>query len=205
MDNLWIYEQGRAVPQEAQKQIGAGRLKGMTDINPMWRIQKLTELFGPCGIGWKIEITDKRLETGAAGEVVAVVDANLYIKQEDTWSAPIPGTGGSMLVTSERSGLHTSDEAYKMAYTDAISVCCKLLGIGADIYWAQGRTKFNAPAEPEKPQRLHCSACGKPIAPVNVKGTIYTAEQIAENSKNTYGKVLCWKCSKAEARRENTN
>ena len=55
-DNLYIYNQGRQVPQEAQKEIKAGRLKGMKDINPMWRIKKLTELFGPCGVGWKYRI-----------------------------------------------------------------------------------------------------------------------------------------------------
>ena len=43
MNNLDIYEKVRSVPQNAQKEIKAGRLKGMTDINPMWRIQKLTE------------------------------------------------------------------------------------------------------------------------------------------------------------------
>ena len=47
-----IYEKMQDTPKEAQKQIGAGRLKGFTDINPMWRIKRLTEVFGPCGIGW---------------------------------------------------------------------------------------------------------------------------------------------------------
>ena len=59
MDNLKIYNAVREVPKEAQKSIGGGRLKGMTDINPMWRIKTLTEQFGACGIGWYYEITDK--------------------------------------------------------------------------------------------------------------------------------------------------
>lgn len=46
MDKMTIYEQCREVPKDAQKPIAAGRLKGKTDINPMWRIKKLTELFG---------------------------------------------------------------------------------------------------------------------------------------------------------------
>ena len=53
MNNLELYDSFREVPQEAKKPIAAGRLKGMTDINPMWRIKVLTERFGPCGIGWK--------------------------------------------------------------------------------------------------------------------------------------------------------
>ena len=47
-----------------------------------------------------------------------------------------------MFVTNEIRGLHTSDEAYKMAYTDAISVACKMLGMGADIYWNADATKY---------------------------------------------------------------
>ena len=52
MENLGIYESVRKVPVSALKTISSGRLKGMSDINPMWRIKKLTEQFGPCGIGW---------------------------------------------------------------------------------------------------------------------------------------------------------
>ena len=52
MDNMKFYNMGRTVPDEAKKPISAGRLKGMTDINPMWRIKRLTEMFGACGIGW---------------------------------------------------------------------------------------------------------------------------------------------------------
>ena len=149
-ENMKIYEQVRAVPKEALKAINGGRLKGMSDINPMWRIKMLTEMFGICGIGWKIEIVDKRLERGSADEIVCFVDINIYIKSDGEWSAPIPGMGGSSFVTQERNGLYTSDECFKMAYTDAISVACKSLGFAADVYYANDRTKYSTPNEPEK-------------------------------------------------------
>ena len=137
------YNKFRQVPKEAQKTIGAGRLKGFTDINPQWRIQALTEMYGACGIGWKYKITDKRIIEGADGVSCAFVDIDLFFKHEGEWSEAIPGTGGSSFIASERNGLYTSDECFKMALTDAISVACKALGIGADIYWADGRTKYN--------------------------------------------------------------
>ena len=142
MDNLEYYNRGREVPNEAKKTIKGGRLNGMTDINPMWRIKKLTELFGPCGIGWKYEITEKRLEPTISEQVMAFVDINLYIKADGQWSEPIPGTGGSGFVKKENSGLYASDECFKMALTDAISVACKALGIGADVYWDRDTTKY---------------------------------------------------------------
>ena len=145
MENLKIYEQVRSVPAEAKKNIGGGRLKGMTDINPMWRIKKLTEVFGVCGIGWKYEIVNKWVETAMAkDEITANVEIKLYIKDEaGEWSDPIPGIGGSMLVASEQKGLYVNDECYKMALTDAISVACKALGMGADVYWEKDTTKYN--------------------------------------------------------------
>jgi len=147
MDNLSIYNQVRAVPDEALKAITGGRLKGKSDINPMWRIKSLTEQFGLCGVGWKYVITKQWLEEGANGEKAAFVNIDLYIKADGAWSDPIPGTGGSSFVAKESSGLYTSDECFKMALTDAISVSCKALGFGADIYWNADSTKYSKAQE----------------------------------------------------------
>lgn len=142
-----LYERFRAVPDTAKREIGAGRLKGKTDINPMWRIKALTESFGPCGIGWKYKIIREWMEPGANGEIAAFMDIELFYKLDGQWSEAIPGTGGSAFVAKERAGLYTSDECYKMALTDAISVACKALGIGADVYWQADSTKYTSSPE----------------------------------------------------------
>ena len=142
MENLLIYAKLAQTPQEARKEIGAGRLKGMTDINPMWRIKMLTENFGVCGFGWKYVITSKRLENGCKGQISAFVDVDLFIKINDVWSDAIQGTGGASFVTEESKGLYQSDECFKMALTDALGIACKALGMSADIYFAKDRTKY---------------------------------------------------------------
>jgi uncharacterized protein (DUF3820 family) len=152
MEKLEIYNKLKAVPDNAKKIITGGRLKGMTDIKPMWRIEKLTEMFGPCGIGWKAPIKSKQIIEGANGEKIAVVDIELFIKYEDKWSEAIDGTGGSIFVANEKNGLYTSDECFKMAYTDAISVACKSLGMGADVYW--GDSKYKTDCKEEEPQEI---------------------------------------------------
>lgn len=149
MEKMDIYNRVRSVPDEAKKAISAGRLKGMTDINPMWRIKKLTEEFGPCGIGWWTKVTDRWTET-VGDETCAFVDLELYIKVGDEWSRPITGSGGSKLATKERSGIYVSDECYKMAETDALSVACKKLGIGADVYFSADRTKYSQTVDDSK-------------------------------------------------------
>lgn len=157
MENLSIYNKLSITPPEARKEIAAGRLKGFTDINPMWRIKCLTENFGACGFGWKYVITSKRLEQGCKGQVSAFVDIDLFVKINDVWSEAIQGTGGSSFITEEKNGLYQSDECYKMALTDAISVACKALGMSADIYYQKDRSKYtedpeNTPPPPNPPK-----------------------------------------------------
>lgn len=147
MNNTDIWSQFEKTAEEAKKPIEAGRLKGFTDINPMWRFKRLTEVFGPCGIGWKFVITDKHIAPGADGVVSAFVDILLFYKHEGEWSEGIPGTGGSSFVAKESKGLYTSDECYKMALSDAIGTACKALGMSADIYFSKDRTKYSGQEE----------------------------------------------------------
>lgn len=197
MDNLTIYNEVRSVPDSAKRRIEAGRLKGKTDINPMWRIKALTEKFGPCGFGWKYVITDKRLEQGANGEVAAFLDIDLFVKADGVWSDAIPGTGGSAFVAKEKNGPYTSDECFKMALTDAISVACKALGFGADVYWDADRSKYDKPESKQEAPVL-CEFCGLPIKAVKCGDRVYPTNEIVENAVKKYGKRLCWGCMRAE-------
>ena len=213
MDNMRIWGRFSTTPKEAQKTIEAGRRKGFTDINPMWRFKALTEQFGPCGIGWKLEIKDYRIEQGAGDEQRAFVLVNLYYREPDgTWSEPVPGFGGASFVSREKSGPYTNDECYKMALSDAIGTACKALGMSADIYFAKDRSKYTLPAaEPDKPKPpkepdappapppapLICDCCGKEIVGVTLKsGTKKTVDQIVGYSRQAFGQALCYQCTK---------
>jgi hypothetical protein len=169
-ENMKLYNQFRVCPKEAQKPISAGRLKGKTDINPMWRLKKLTEAFGPCGIGWTYRIVRTWIENGAikrqfndSGQIIAEnsemtanVEIALRFKYDGAWSEEIPGIGGAMFCELESRGFNTEDEAYKKALTDAISVACKALGVAADIYYAKDPdSKYDVnPDAPMQPPML---------------------------------------------------
>ena len=195
--NMRIYDAVRSVPEEAKRAITAGRLKGKTDINPMWRIKALTEQFGPCGDGWGYTIDRLWIEEGANGEKCAFAMISLWYKREDgTRSEPVIGIGGNMLVANEKNGLYTSDECYKMALTDAISVACKALGFGADVYWGADRTKYTPQQEPQKPQ-LICVRCHKAITGLSTPSGIRTAENVAAFTRQESGADMCYSCYKA--------
>ena len=134
-ENLKIWDALKQPPESALKRITGGRLNGKTDINPQWRMQAMTERFGPVGTGWKYELVRFWTEPGSEGQIMAFAEIKLYYRRKSKeWSDAIPGVGGSMLVEKESRGLHSSDEAFKMATTDALSVAMKSLGVAADIY-----------------------------------------------------------------------
>lgn len=138
MENLEYYNKLKSVPQEYLKTIQAGRLKGMSDIKPQWRILKMTEVFGVCGIGWKISNVQFKYINGSDNQVVCSCYLELFIKVNNEWSDAIVGVGGSSFIANESRGLYTSDEAEKMAYTDAISVATKMIGLAGDVYIGHG-------------------------------------------------------------------
>ena len=165
-DNLKIWDKVARPPKEALKAIKGGRLSGMTDIKPQWRYKAMTEQFGPCGIGWYYSIEREWSEAGSDGQIFCFVNVDLFFKHGEVWSEAIPGNGGSMLVTKESKGLHSSDEGYKMALTDALGVAMGKIGVAAEIYmgnWTGSKYK-DAPAEKPKqqePQRKEAESEGK--------------------------------------------
>lgn len=195
-DNMTLWNSWRKVPEEAKKPITAGRLKGMTDINPMWRYKMLTERFGPCGTGWYTDDEQYELHPGGQDQVVVACRLKLYYRDPESgeWSKGVAGQGGSMLVAAETKGLYTNDEAFKMAYTDAVSVACKQLGIGADVYWSRGETKYSlgkpgsqAPCveDGDPLALLQCADCG-----ASLTKAVYLA------TKKQFGRPLCPACRK---------
>lgn len=208
MDNMAIYNQARAVPDEAIKAIQAGRLKGMSDINPMWRIKRLTEIFGPCGVGWWYTIKDERIvDDAATKQRAAFVDIDLYYTWEGAISMPIPGTGGASFLSQERNGPYLSDECFKMALTDAISVAAKALGIGADVYYAKDRDKYSSNTEPEPskptPEPVHCADCGAEIQEyIDGNGKKVGIAKWVDASNKRFGRALCTQCADREMKLE---
>ncbi len=161
MENMTIWNAVKQVPPQFLKQIRGGRLQGMSDVNPQWRYQAMTEQFGLCGVGWKWELRRIWTEPALEEQVFAFAEVAVYHKSGNAWSDPIPGIGGSMLIEKETKGLHLNDEGYKMAITDALGTALKFMGIAADVYaglW--DGSKYRETKEPEK-----AAPCNAPTTP----------------------------------------
>lgn len=179
MENLTIYNKLRNVPKEAQKEINGGRLNGMTDVNPMFRIKIMTDVFGMCGIGWKYTITKQWTES-YGNEVKCFTNIDLFVRDTETkeWSDAIPGTGGSTFVEAKG---YVNDECFKMSLTDALSVAMKSLGVAADVYFAKDAdygTKYETlPEGKKKPEAKKAAPvqASTPVPPPPAPAPVPTA------------------------------
>lgn len=168
MGNLDLYNLYSQPPESALKAFNNGKFSG-TDINPMWRIKALTEAFGPCGIGWYTDVVRMWREDTDDGTATVYCHLNLYIKQGGEWSKPITGVGGNTLTKKVKTGTSTTDEAYKMAYTDAMGIACKALGIGADVWWKEARSKYTANDVPAQEQTTPRKTVRDEVARIKAK------------------------------------
>ena len=178
MENLAIYNKYRKVPAEALKPFDNGNFKG-TDINSMWRVKCLTEQFGVVGHGWTTRVLRTWLETCEyTNEVYAFAEIEMQVKIGDDWGKPFTATGGNKFCTYVKSKDYYkgSDEAFKMAITDAFGVACKYLGIGADVYWQNDKSKYTENQEEKPKDKPFKTEEPKPMTLEEAREMVYTSK-----------------------------
>lgn len=199
--NLDVWNAGAEVPKEATSPFNNGRFKG-TDINRMWRVKVLTELFGPVGIGWDWKIVDTqtyKLDQDDRVVLFAKGELRLYDSETRMWSVPIIGYGGNDLVQSNSKGIRINDDAYKMVDTDAFGHACSKLGIGASVYWNE-MTKYTSEKPEDEPNQGFIpketkTAPAQPkekAPPIDPKTAEQEAKRNADKSKVV--EEIRWKC-----------
>lgn len=137
--NMQIWSQICETPQASTKQCKKGSWS-FHDINPQYRLQKLTELFGPAGLGWGYDIIERwRDNWGAAADSCYVMLKLWYVMDGKRYDTP-PQIGGTVVD-------YAPDECWKMSITDALGKCCATLGLAADIYLGTFDTKYREKGE----------------------------------------------------------
>ena len=132
--NLTIWNTlGRTNPDQTKGFSRAGGFRG-TAVKPVYTEQKMTELFGPCGIGWGFSEPTFQLVPGSDGQTAVYCWLSLWYVHDGARSQPVPGVGGDMVIVKQSSGLRTDDEAFKKAFTDAIGNAMKHIGMSADVH-----------------------------------------------------------------------
>lgn len=169
-----------------------------TALKPIWTVMRLTEQFGPCGVGWGINEPFFEMTHSQEGEVL------VFCKVSCWHTDPINvlwGVGGDKAVTKNKNGPVHDDEAFKKAFTDAVGNAFKFIGVAADIhmglfddskYVEQMREEF-AP-EPVLITDEQCDiiktlapAAGKPVKDLL---TLYKVKQVNEIKQDDAAKII---------------
>lgn len=151
-DNLRIWDAlGKTDPAHTKQFVRGGGFKG-TAIKPMYANKRMTEQFGPVGDGWGMG--EPKFEMVPAGdEILVFCTVAVWYKEvgEDRYNKEVYGVGGDKVVSQifakdshgqrvrKEDGQYltypqTDDEAFKKAYTDALSNAMKFIGVGADVH-----------------------------------------------------------------------
>lgn len=175
-------------PVEAQKAFTrAGGFKG-TAINSTYIMLRLTQRFGPCGLGWRFVIDDeryvagRRIEQQEQFETIHVVRGHLEYRipaddgkpilphspDTSSWISTGPQFGQTTFVGTYKDGrTYTDEEAPKKSVTDCLGKCAAQLGIGADILLGPGGWNDNKYAAPS--DDASGKPAGKPAATTSSK------------------------------------
>lgn len=155
MSNTEIWDALKTTdPRHTKAFTRGGGFKG-TAIKPQWVIHRLTEQFGPCGVGWGVDEPSFQVVPAGNEIMVYCTVSGWYVSAGEQRN--IYGVGGDKVVAQFSSGLKSDDEAFKKAFTDAIMNAFKFIGVGADVhmglfddskYVAEAKKEFqDAPAK----------------------------------------------------------
>ena len=120
---------GKTDPKHTKSFSRAGGFKG-TAIKPMFSFRRMTEEFGACGEGWGVN--EPIFQVAHANEEVLVYcTVSVWHGNREN---VVFGVGGDKVAGKNRNGPFTDDEAFKKAFTDAVTNALKLIGVGADVH-----------------------------------------------------------------------
>jgi len=105
-----------------------------TSVKPYFIVERLTDKFGPCGIGWGIDIISERFERFGDVESLHVAQIKLwYVLDGKRGEITQMGQTRASYVTSK--GTYKVDEdAPKKSVTDAMTKCASWLGFAGDVF-----------------------------------------------------------------------
>lgn len=133
-DNMHLWNKLKRTDPKATKPFTrSGGFRG-TQIDPTWRLQMMTEVFGPVGKGWGYEQVDWTI-----AERMVFICARVWYVDPETGEKCFTGPqwGGTEMVR-RRNGIEApDDECFKMSMTDAVGKCLVQIGLAADIHMGQ--------------------------------------------------------------------
>ena len=101
---------------------------------PYWLVQRATETFGPCGLGWGIEIVQQGFQQCNAETMMHYATVRVWYMQ-DGKKCSVEHMGGTMAMYKTNAEKMVYDEdAPKKSVTDAMVKALSFIGFAGDIF-----------------------------------------------------------------------
>lgn len=169
VDNLELWHLVEKTDPSAVKAITGKPYKGNSP-KPHWLVEKATQVFGPCGIGWGIEVKESQYIPTEAG---VLHSATVRVWYE--WKGKrgvVEHVGGTPASGKRQSGQVFYDEdAAKKSVTDGLVKALSMIGFAADIFTGRwDDSKYQA----ELREEYAPPSTRKPDAPFATKDQLKT-------------------------------
>ena len=117
---------------KAYKEIPMGKFK-LTDISPAYLIEKLTEIFGPCGIGWMYSFDKDDINCSVVSEQWQSTVIGFQFYYTVVWNGEAHKVGPVLSTGGNRSPRNI-EHALKGSVTNALGNAAHRLGWQVDVY-----------------------------------------------------------------------
>lgn len=133
MSNKEFWDRVKKTDPSRVKTITGKQYKGNSP-QPYYLVERMTEEFGMCGIGWGVSIINERMERLSDTDVLHVAVVELwYMKGDKRGSIEQVGQTKAAYMSS-KGALIVDEDAPKKSVTDAMTKCMSYLGFSGDIF-----------------------------------------------------------------------
>jgi len=160
-NNKALWQRAFTTDPKAVKAITGKQYSGNSP-KPYWIVERLTDEFGPCGIGWGFQIINEHFERFSETDSLHVASVRFWYVL-DGQRGELEQIGQTKASYTTNAGKFMLDEdAPKKSVTDALVKCASYLGFAGDIFsgrWDDSKYVAEAGAEwsrrrtEESPQR----------------------------------------------------
>ena len=137
MTNKQLWDSVKVTDPLAVKPITGKSYKGNSP-KPYWLIERATETFGPCGIGWGVVVKSERFERISETDVLHVAVVSVWYVLDGKRSETFDQMGGTKAAyLTSKGSLMVDEDAGKKSVTDGMVKCLSMLGFAGDIFSGQ--------------------------------------------------------------------
>jgi hypothetical protein len=161
MSNKELWQRAFVTDPTAVKPITGKQYNGNSP-KPYWIVERLTDEFGPCGIGWGFTILNERIERFSDTDSLHIAVVRFWYEFNGK-RGELEQIGQTKASYQSNAGKFILDEdAPKKSVTDALVKCASYLGFAGDIfsgrwddskYVAEARSEWEGRKRDAKPAR----------------------------------------------------